>query len=145
MRRMNQIPLCASISRSTSVDVCSTVRASASRLRSDASELKSARGRPISPGITLKKSRVAGVKKRRVSARARQGLQVEVEGPRMPRLVHRAARSHLPRVRPGRGLDRGTKSRPQVLWRKGEHIVSRLARWHVQIRGGRAEEIQAFV
>ena len=50
MRRMYQAPLCASISRSSGVRVCSTVRASVSRAPSAASELRSASGRPISLG-----------------------------------------------------------------------------------------------
>ena len=42
----------------------STIRASAISALSEASELRSARGRPMSPGMTLNRDLVAGVKKR---------------------------------------------------------------------------------
>ena len=54
MRRMYQAPFRASISRSIGARVCSTVAASVSSSPSAASEFRSASGRPMSLGMTLK-------------------------------------------------------------------------------------------
>src|ERR1035438_4327623 len=78
MRRTYQAPLSASISRSIGSRVCNTFLASLRSAPSGANELRSISGRPISSGITLKRSLVAGVKNRIFSLASRRIVATSV-------------------------------------------------------------------
>ncbi len=78
MRRLNHRPLAASISRSIGVGSRNTCFASADSMLSDASDLRSSRGRPMSVAMTLNSMRVAGVKKRILNSASRKMVATSV-------------------------------------------------------------------